>query len=212
MIRRFAVVILFVAVTLSSEEKHRPGIAENKSNEKTPSVLASTNNQPKILNTGGSKPELPKWYASPEWWLVILGFPTLLFIGWQAWEMRSGGETTNRQMQHLINAERAWIQVPEIIMGQRLSHLTPATNQFHIWLHPYIVNNGRTQARITKIVARAHILPKVEGSDSPRPPILPEIPDYNQEGMLFERDVVLSPKQGVNWFNVPISVDDLAGC
>jgi hypothetical protein len=124
-------------------------------------------------------------------------------------EMQGSGKITTQQVNHLINAERAWIQVPEIQLRQKLSFVTPETNQFHIWMHPYIVNNGRTQARITKIIARAHILDKVEGSDFPRPPRLPDVPDYTPGGMSFERDIVLSPKQGINWFNVPISVEDL---
>jgi hypothetical protein len=47
--------------------------------------------------------EVPRpWYASPEWWLVILGFTTLFIIGVQT--IISGRQTTA-----LVNSERAWI-------------------------------------------------------------------------------------------------------
>jgi len=71
------------------------------------------------------------------------------------------------------------VTVPEIILSQGLPSVTPVANQFHIWLHPYIINNGRTQARIKKIVATTQILKRVEGQVGPRPPVLPENPDYS---------------------------------
>ena len=124
-------------------------------------------------------------------------------------EMRKAGQVTNKQVQHLINAERAWIQIPEIILSKGLSAVVPEINQFHIWVHPYIINNGRTQGKITKIIATTQILDKVEGQATPRPPMLPENPDYSSMSTVFKRTVILSPKEGINWINVPISVDDL---
>jgi hypothetical protein len=63
------------------------------------------------------------WYAEPEWWLVILGFPMLFFIGWQAWETRrvsqsardavietgKSAEAALLNAKAVINAERAWV-------------------------------------------------------------------------------------------------------
>jgi hypothetical protein len=127
----------------------------------------------------------------------------------QLQEMREAGATTRRQVEHLINAERAWVQIPEIILRQKLSFMTPTQEQFHIWLHPYIVNSGRTHARITKIFTRAVVLERADDPTPNRPPVLPEIPDYTGTGVVFERNIVLSPKEGINWLNVPINVEFL---
>jgi hypothetical protein len=57
----------------------------------------------------------PKWYRSPEWWLVIMGIPTLLFIGWQAYATQRAAEATRESakaslmnVQALIKSERPW--------------------------------------------------------------------------------------------------------
>jgi hypothetical protein len=114
-----------------------------------------------------------------------------------------------RQTEHLVSSERAWIQVPEVMLGQKLSFVTPSQTPFFIWLHPYILNNGRTHARITRIIARAEILDKVENSDSPRPPQLPEHPQFRPMDTLIERNINLAPKEGINWINVFITREDL---
>jgi hypothetical protein len=62
-------------------------------------------------------------------------------------EVQAAGEATDKQVGHLISAERACIQVPEIIKRQALS--TYQFGQvFSMWVHPYILNSGRTHARI----------------------------------------------------------------
>src|SRR5216684_5200141 len=124
-------------------------------------------------------------------------------------EMQTSGVQAGKQTEHLINAERAWIQVPEIILRQKLSFVTPPPTTFFIWLWPYIVNNGRTHARIVRIIARTEILEKAEGSDSPSPPKLPEQPQFRPMDTLLERNIILSPKQGINWTPVHIAKDDL---
>lgn len=48
----------------------------------------------------------PEWYAAlkrPEWWLVILGFPTLVLIGWQAWETRKAAIAGERSASAALN-------------------------------------------------------------------------------------------------------------
>jgi hypothetical protein len=54
----------------------------------------------------------PKWYAPlkrAEWWLVILGFPTLFFIAWQAWETRKAGQTARNNTDAFIHSQRPWL-------------------------------------------------------------------------------------------------------
>jgi hypothetical protein len=115
------------------------------------------------------------------------------------------------QTKHLVNAERAWIQVPEVIMLQKLSFYIPPPGQLFVWLHPYIINNGKTQARITKITARAQVLDKDTGDGLPpdRPPQLPEHPEFRPSDTLIERNIILSPEQGINWIKVYITPEEL---
>jgi hypothetical protein len=77
------------------------------------------------------------WYRIPEWWLCILGLPTLVFVGWQSWETRKAAQATresaisvskqsvlmekqaaqmeaqtkelSRQNRNILHAERAWV-------------------------------------------------------------------------------------------------------
>lgn len=124
-------------------------------------------------------------------------------------ESKTTAEAALLNAQAVVNAERAWIQVTEVILQQALSLFNPAPDNFFVWFHPYIVNNGRTQARITRIIARADVLTKEEGGDSPRPPQLPEEPQLNDAHTFIERNIILSPRQGITWVNVFITPEDL---
>jgi hypothetical protein len=42
------------------------------------------------------------WYTNPEWWLCILGFPTLVIIGWQARAAKVAADA-------IMRSERAWL-------------------------------------------------------------------------------------------------------
>ena len=61
-------------------------------------------------NETATKREPPHWYASPEWWLFILGVPSLFVIAWQARAtaaaarateelVESGRDTARRQLR-----------------------------------------------------------------------------------------------------------------
>jgi hypothetical protein len=147
--------------------------------------------------------------ALPNTLLCLIAFGALIAAVVTLRHIARQADYTKDQIRHLINSERAWIQIPEIILEKQLSAVVPELDQLHVWLHPYIVNNGRTQARIKKIMATTLILNRVEGQVGPRPPVLPEIPDYGRMSTVFRRTIILSPENGINWINVPLSVDDL---
>jgi hypothetical protein len=44
----------------------------------------------------------PHWYTSPEWWLFILGVPSLVIIGWQARAAKVAADA-------IMRSERAWL-------------------------------------------------------------------------------------------------------
>jgi hypothetical protein len=118
----------------------------------------------------------PSWYSSPEWWLVILGFPTLAFIAVQAVILR-------RQTNALVNSERAWLManvvwtadVPRIPSPTRLHVIegdgtSGQTTAIDICL--VCTNEGRTPAWITR--ARMWLVlstEKLQGKPSTKNPI-----------------------------------------
>src|ERR1700733_8729015 len=57
----------------------------------------------------GAKQEPPSWYKQPEWWLCILGFPTLGLVAWQTWSTARAAKAALLNAEALINSERAWI-------------------------------------------------------------------------------------------------------
>lgn len=83
----------------------------------------------------------PPWYKSPEWWLFILGIPTLIFIGVQAVASRKAAEAALLNARALVNSERAWIDVD-------FMPIRPAATQYHM----LVVNHGRSPAFVTGLV------------------------------------------------------------
>src|SRR5580692_7231107 len=62
-------------------------------------------------------PAIP-WYKIPEWWLCILGVPTLGFVGWQSWETRKAAQATRdnaaaalSQVEFMKSKERAQLRI-----------------------------------------------------------------------------------------------------
>jgi hypothetical protein len=77
-----------------------------------PTVPNTGNGAPSVssVNNETSYPqETPSWYKQPEWWLCILGVPTLGFVAWQTWSTASAARAALLNAQALINSERAWV-------------------------------------------------------------------------------------------------------
>src|SRR5436309_722015 len=86
---KLPVVLLCCAILFSGEPNSSSHIPQHKTEQQpAPAPVTAVNNNTCAPNTGSAQNGSPKWYASPEWWLVILGFPTLFFLGWQANETR----------------------------------------------------------------------------------------------------------------------------
>ena len=49
------------------------------------------------------------WYTHPEWWLVILGLPTLIFVAIQAVQAKNAARAALLNAQAVIYNERPWI-------------------------------------------------------------------------------------------------------
>jgi len=108
MVRQIAIAVLFLAVSLPSEENNHPNVAQNKANEQNRSSSGHEDKQTRTPDANSANDDSPKWYTSPEWLLVILGFPTLFFIGWQSWETRKAARATKESVTAIQN------QLPEL--------------------------------------------------------------------------------------------------
>jgi hypothetical protein len=88
------------------------------------------------------------WYAKPEWYLVILGVPTLIFIGWQAWETKVAAEAArdaaraaSLNTEAFINSERPWLVV-------EYKKIHDPENLGKAFFKIFVTNHGRTVARV----------------------------------------------------------------
>jgi hypothetical protein len=121
------------------------------------------------------------WYARPEWWLVILGFPTLVFVWLQAWWTRSAVKAAQASVEAFKNSERSWVMSDVIWAADTARAPRPTTmrvvftsnntgkKSFHILICLVCKNDGKTPAWITERSAWLNLFDDV-----------PTNPDTNQ--------------------------------
>lgn len=101
---------LYIAVSPASKPDNRPSVTEQKSHSQTqPSTIAFIDNKTCAPDQEYRQNASPQSYAalkSPEWWLVVLGFPTLFFIAWQVIETRRTAKATLRYVEAVIEGQR----------------------------------------------------------------------------------------------------------
>jgi hypothetical protein len=86
MLRYLAITTALLLPTIpnSTEKKDSPHLSQGRGNNQSGPCVAFVNNETSNPYTSPAKDGSPHWYTSPEWWLCILGVPTLVFIGLQA--------------------------------------------------------------------------------------------------------------------------------
>jgi hypothetical protein len=133
--------------------------------------------------------EPPPWYQSPEWWLFIIGVPTLIFIGVQAVASKKAAKAALLNAQALINSERAWVDIDIV-------YVDPKESLTSYWMRA--INYGKSPAFITEIVlGRAYWLDKIgdipqgfDGTVTPdKYPMLNPIPPGSVPVELVDFDV-----------------------
>jgi hypothetical protein len=140
---RLAVILLF-ALTVGdpSQKDQRPNLSKDNSQNDASKSVTFVNNETTTPQKESAQQESPHWYTAPEWWLCIIGVPTLIFVGWQAKETRKAAEATLLNAQALINSERPWLMV-RVVRKDR-EHQKPV---FSI----VVVNHGRSPAHILAV-------------------------------------------------------------
>jgi hypothetical protein len=129
----------------------------NGSNEGSPSISV-VNNETPYPNKETTQTEPPHWYTSAEWWLFILGIPTLFVVGRQAVLMAEHAEhlkglaeaaadnakAAKLSAQAVIDAERPWLVVQ---FAQTNNLDSGAMPMFDITC----LNQGKTPALIKRL-------------------------------------------------------------
>ncbi len=160
--------LCIIAAIMTSEPHNSPTLA--KGNPQTqaqgnaiPTQKPEQNCQP-CNNPAKADDNSPKWYTSlkrPEWWLVILGFPTLAVLAWQAIVNGIAARAARSNIKLYISKERARLRIqmkPLAIPTES----DPAFNTVDFTVSVY----GQTDAFITDSLCVAYIFPW-EGVNNP---------------------------------------------
>jgi hypothetical protein len=91
-----AIAIVAWTINLSGQDNKSPALTEHKENDERSQwvFFQYIGQQAPAPKTASADAHSPHWYTLPEWWLFILGVPTLFIFGWQAFETRRAAEAT----------------------------------------------------------------------------------------------------------------------
>jgi len=147
MLKLFAILSVALALTVNPGKKDQsPDQAKRDSgNNGTPTAAALLDDKISTPDTKSAKAESPPWYTSAEWWLFILGIPTLIVIAFQAIASKQAAEAALLNAKALISSERPWLVVsierseyeqPDVfIVSVRNKGNTPASFEGGRWGH-----------------------------------------------------------------------------
>jgi hypothetical protein len=172
-------------VGYSGEEKNSAPLAKQQSESSPPPSIAAAKNQTAAPNPQGTDTKTPHWYTSPEWWLCILGVPTLYYIGRQAKETRNAAQAALKQANHMIASERAWLVISSVAKSG--SVIQPGFPPYYWW---QVKNFGSTPARLVE--TQAHC--RVGGGQ------LPEEPTF-AKGAVELHERILGPGDTLDFFS-----------
>lgn len=106
--------LAFLTIVVSGKPNQTRNIDKQKSQQKPPATVTLINNESPETHPEKTNNNPPKWYAAikrPEWWLVFVGFATLGFVGWQAYETRRAVEVAQDNVKVFISKERARLRI-----------------------------------------------------------------------------------------------------
>jgi hypothetical protein len=91
-----AIAIVAWTINLPGQDNKSSALTEHKENDGRSQwvFFQYVGDQTPAPKTASADTQPPHWYTLPEWWLFILGVPTLFVFGWQAFETRRAAEAT----------------------------------------------------------------------------------------------------------------------
>ena len=189
-----AMTCIFALSLSSRSDQHTP--ADKQASKTQGQTTIFVNNE----DAGAEKNKPPRWYASPEWWVVVLAGLTLSVLWYQAKQMAKATEAMERSSAVMMNAEQGrvvtyWHQIIHYDASPSGTHDGVLRTQFN-WA---CGNTGRTQAELTKIWARFIVINDLRD-------LLP-IPDYSARNERMYQGEPLAPNskdQQTEWFSTPL--------
>ncbi|MGC1160370.1 MAG: hypothetical protein WA891_21440 [Acidobacteriaceae bacterium] len=158
MLKWLAAILLLSAVVPDPGKKyHGSNLAHHKGDDQSAQAPLFINQVSQSTpNEKASNDQPPHWYTSPEWWLCILGVPTLVFIGAQAKETRKAAEAARDSIRFQRAALAQWIDVEfeRADCGSPLDPLGNAVGYAGVVLHFKALNNTPYPLTIKKVTAK----------------------------------------------------------
>jgi hypothetical protein len=141
------------------------------------------------------------WYTNPEWWLCILGFFTLLFLGWQSWETRKAAKATKESAKAMWDsirlqekAERAWL----IIRSSMDGYVPSVDDDLRYW---WILENvGKTPGRIIETQCKYELVHAESLTNLPPTPQYPE--------PIVRNGFLIAPDDKVDYYTMLLRFND----
>jgi len=176
-----AILVLLAAGTSgnSGQDNQRPSFSAHDGGGHSDQLVPIAENQ----KSTGSQNELsaysqpPHWYVLPEWWLCILGFPTLIFLGWQSWATNQAAQAASRQADITTDTAKRQLRA-YLCVDEGCVKVVPDGDpgQPHIKLEAqlHIKNGGQTPAYNIESWLYGHIGSYPE--HAPVPPLQRECP------------------------------------
>jgi hypothetical protein len=84
MLKMLAILAILALPANSGKKDQRSDLPKDDCENHAAPAVSFVNNETSYPQRQAAKDESPNWYASPEWWLFILGVPTLIFVGYQS--------------------------------------------------------------------------------------------------------------------------------
>src|SRR5580704_12545230 len=92
-----AVMLSCLAVHLSSQPNKSTRAGQQRIQQQNPPETATVVKNCQCASPANSATnKSPRWYATPEGALVIVGICTFLVIGWQSWETRRSADAAKK--------------------------------------------------------------------------------------------------------------------
>jgi hypothetical protein len=118
------VAVLFTSASTTSHDASKKNnganLTQSNSNDKGSPSVTFVNNETAYPNKETSQTEPPHWYTSPEWWLFILGIPTLFVVGRQAVLLAEHAEHLKKLAKSAAdNAEAAKLSAQAVVNAER---------------------------------------------------------------------------------------------
>lgn len=186
MIRQVALV-LCIAGSLFAQPNDSSSKTEKNGADDTKTASAFKHDDKSRADADAADQSSKRWYTSSEWWLVIIAALTGFAIAYQAREMTRATKVmedqrrlTDKQIEYVVNTERAWIIVTlgwwekselHIVETKTFTPEKGTVDSTEVSLKLTCTNQGKTPAWIYKVYGQLEICASPIQEITPNGPI-----------------------------------------